>query len=298
MKLPFATLDVFTDRRFAGNPLAVVLDADKLDDATMQAIAREFSHPETVFVLNPAAPTSTARIRIFTPDMELPFAGHPTVGSALVLALLGRGDAGSVVLEEKIGPIQCTVAPAGTDRGHARFLLPDLPRGAGAAPTSAAIAAALGISVNDIGFEHFVPARWSVGNAFTFVPVRGLDVIRRCRINEAAWDQAFEVGGRTSAFVFCGETIDPANNFHARMFAPRFGVTEDPATGSAAAALAGVCVRTLALNEGEYRFAIEQGYEMGRPSLIELTLTMRGGTLRLATVGGPAVVVAEGTIEA
>jgi trans-2,3-dihydro-3-hydroxyanthranilate isomerase len=297
MKLPFATLDVFTEKRFAGNPLAVVLDADQLDSETMQSIAREFGHPETVFVLKPDNLGSTARARIFTPSTELAFAGHPTVGTALVLALLGRGDAGNIVLEEKIGVIHCTVSPNG-DRGHARFLLPDLPRGAGSPAPTVAIAAALGLSVNDIGFDRFVPARWSVGNAFTFVPVRNLDAIRRCRVNEAAWDPAFELGGRTSAFVYCGETLDPANQFHARMFAPRLGVAEDPATGSAAAAMAGLLVRTLALDQGEHRFAIEQGHQMGRPSLIELTLTMRSGLLRLATIGGSAVVVTEGTIEA
>ncbi len=297
MKLPFATLDVFTDQRFSGNPLAVVFDADKLKTEAMQSIAREFGHPETVFVLKPEALGSTARVRIFTPGAELGFAGHPTVGTALILALRGHGDNGTIVLEEKIGVIQCTVTPGGADRGHARFLLPDLPRGAGAAAPGAALAAALGLSVNDIGFERFVPARWSVGNAFTFVPVRNLDAIRRCRVNEAAWDQAFELGGRTSAFVFTGETINPANQFHARMFAPRLGVVEDPATGSAVAAMAGLCVRTLSLDQGEHRFVVEQGYEMGRPSLVELTLTLRSGTLRLATVGGPAIVVTEGTIE-
>jgi trans-2,3-dihydro-3-hydroxyanthranilate isomerase len=298
MKLPFATLDVFTDKRFAGNPLAVVLDADELQAETMQSIAREFGYPETVFVLKPDALGSTARVRIFTPATEMAFAGHPTVGTALVLALLGRGDAGNIVLEEKIGVIHCTVKPQGDRSGHARFLLPDMPRGAGSPAPTVAIAAALGLSVNDIGFDRFVPARWSVGNAFTFVPVRDLEAIRKCRVNDPAWDAAFELGGRTSAYVFCGETLDPANQFHARMFAPRLGVLEDPATGSAVAAMAGLCVRTLALDQGEHRFVVEQGHAMGRPSLIELVLTMRSGLLRLATIGGSAVVVTEGTIEA
>jgi|SRR5262245_40598318 len=298
MKLPFATLDVFTDQRFAGNPLAVVFDADQLDDARMQAIAREFGHPETTFVLAPANAGSTARVRIFTPAVELPFAGHPTVGTALVLALKGRGDSGAVVLEQQIGLIHCTAAPDGADGGHARFVLPELPRGAGAAPGRPAMAAAIGLSEDDIGFEHLVPARWSVGNAFTFVPVRNLDAVRRCRVDDAKWDDAFETGGRTAAFVFCGETINTENNFHARMFAPRLGVVEDPATGSAAAAFSAYCARSLSLRDGVHRFTIEQGYEMGRPSLIELTFTMRGGRLVSASVGGPAVVVTEGTIEA
>src|SRR5215813_7937354 len=108
MKLPFATLDVFTEKRFTGNPLAVVFDADGLGDATMQTIAREFGHPETVFVLKPEAAGSTARVRIFTPAVELPFAGHPTVGTALILALKGHGQTSTIVLEEKIGIVRCT----------------------------------------------------------------------------------------------------------------------------------------------------------------------------------------------
>src|SRR5262249_17637548 len=167
MKLPFATLDVFSEKRFAGNPLAVVFDADDLEAETMQAIACEFGYPETVFVLKPDSFTSTARVRIFTPYTELPFAGHPTVGTALVLALRGLGELGTIVLEEKIGVIHCTVSlDANENRGHARFLLPDLPRGAGSPAPTLAIAKALGLSVNDIGFDRFVPARWSVGNAF------------------------------------------------------------------------------------------------------------------------------------
>src|SRR5947208_2024547 len=177
---------------------------------TMQSIAREFGHPETVFVLKPDNLGSTARVRIFTPATELAFAGHPTVGTALVLALLGRGDAGNIVLEEKIGVIHCTVSPQGDRGGHASFLLPDLPRGAGSPAPTVAIASALGLSVNDIGFDRFVPARWSVGNAFTFVPVRNLDAIRKCRVNDAAWDHAFGLGGRTPASVFCGDTHDAA----------------------------------------------------------------------------------------
>jgi trans-2,3-dihydro-3-hydroxyanthranilate isomerase len=297
MKLPFATLDVFTDRRFAGNPLAVVFDADGLDDARMQTIAREFGHPETVFVLRPEA-GGTARVRIFTPSVELPFAGHPTVGTALILALKGHGDAGKIVLEEKIGLVHCTAAPAGADGGHARFLLPELPKPAGTAAPSAAIAAAIGLAAEDIGFENLTPMRWSAGNTFTFVPVRGLDAIRRCKPVESRWDEAFDVGGRSQAYVFCRETVEAANSFHARMFALRLGLTEDPATGSAAAAFAGLAAQALSLGDGKHPLTIEQGYERGRPSVMEVLLTLRDGKLAAASVGGPAVVVTEGTIEA
>jgi trans-2,3-dihydro-3-hydroxyanthranilate isomerase len=291
MKLPFATLDVFTAQRFAGNPLAVVFDADGLDDVTMQKVAREFSHPETVFLLRPMA-GGTARVRIFTPVLELPFAGHPTVGTALLLALKGRDS--DIVLEEKIGPIKCSARPNGADRGSARFALPDLPKPEGAPASRETIAAALGLKPDDIGCKHLVPARWSLGNAFTFVPVRDLDAIRRCRVDNAKWDDAFE--GRSAAYVFCRDTVD-ANDFHARMFAPRLGVIEDPATGSAAAAFAGLCAQALSLGNGEHHFVIEQGYEMGRPSLIELQLTMKDGKLTTASIGGQAVVVTEGMIE-
>lgn len=297
MNLKFATLDVFTATRFAGNPLAVVFDGDGVDGATMQAVAREFSHPETVFVLKPEAAGNTARVRIFTPARELSFAGHPTVGTALALALR-RGAGGDIVLEEKIGPVKCRVTPEGNDRGLASFVIPELPKQAGTPAPRATIAAALGLSVGELGFDGHPPSKWSVGNAFTFVPVRNIDAVRRSRIEDARWDAAFEAGGSTNAFVFCRETLDKAHSFHARMFAPRLGVREDPATGSAAAAFAGFCASSLSLGDGGHRFVIEQGFEMGRPSLIELGVTMARGALSSATVGGPAVIVTEGTIEA
>jgi trans-2,3-dihydro-3-hydroxyanthranilate isomerase len=296
MKLSFATLDVFTATRFAGNPLAVVFDADDLDGSTMQAIAREFSHPETVFVLKPQAASSTARVRIFTPVMELTFAGHPTVGTALALALRRRSG-NDVALEEKIGLVKCSVFPEGTDRGRANFIIPALPNEAGAPASREAIAAAIGLAAGDIGFDNHQPSKWALGNAFTFIPVRNIDAVRRSHIDEARWDAAFESGGRSFAFIFSGETEDKAHDFHARMFAPRAGVREDPATGSAAAAFAGFCARSLSLGNGEHRFVIEQGFEMGRPSLIELGVIMRSGALSSASVGGPAIIVTEGTIE-
>ncbi len=297
MKLNFVTLDVFTATRFAGNSLAVVFDADALESARMQAIAREFNHPETVFVLKPKAAGSTAQARIFTPALEMPFAGHPTVGTALALAL--RRSAGNdIVLEEKVGLLQCRAAAEGTDRGRASFVIPVLPSQAGAAASREALAAALGIGVDDIGFDGHQPSKWSAGNTATFVPLRSIDAVRRCRINDAQWDEAFARGGPSFAFVFCNETEDKANDFHARMFAPAYGIREDPATGSAAAAFVGFCATALSLGDGEHRFVIEQGFEMGRPSLIELGVTMRGSALASATVGGPAIIVTEGTIEA
>jgi trans-2,3-dihydro-3-hydroxyanthranilate isomerase len=294
MRRRFFTLDVFTDRRFTGNPLAVVLEPDGLDTDAMQAIAREFGHPETVFVLPPADKANRARLRIFTPTRELQFAGHPTVGTAV---LLGRLDGGAgeraIVLEEGIGAVRCRVAPIDELRGQAAFDIPSLPSESGPAPATDAIATALGVDTRDIGFGAFRPARWTAGNAFVFVPVSGLAAIRRARPDAAR----FEALG-SPAYVFCGETLDTGHDYRARMFAPQFGIAEDPATGSAAAAFAGVIATQARPVDGKHEVVVAQGYEMGRPSRIEIGIAIKGGTLASATVGGDAVIVTEGTIEA
>jgi trans-2,3-dihydro-3-hydroxyanthranilate isomerase len=300
MRRRFVTLDVFTSERFAGNPLAVVLEAERLDGAAMQAIAREFNLPETVFVLDPAEPRNRARLRIFTPRIELPFAGHPTVGTAVLLARLdGGADRREIVLEEGVGPVACTVEPIDADRGRARFELPREPEQiSDELPNLTSIAAALGLTLDDLGDDKFLAGNWSAGNPFTFIPLRGRDAVARSQPDPGKWDQAFGPDDPAGVFVFCRETVARGHHFHARMFAPRLGVPEDPATGSAAAAFAGVIARFASPPDGEHEFVIEQGYEMGRPSLMRLHLAIRNGQLVAASVGGEAVVVAEGTIEA
>jgi trans-2,3-dihydro-3-hydroxyanthranilate isomerase len=293
MRRRFVTLDVFTAERFAGNPLAVVLDAQGLDTLAMQAMAREFNLSETVFVLPVSDRVHRARIRIFTPGRELPFAGHPTVGTAVLLARIdGGAEPRDLVLEEGIGAVPCHVAPSGGG-GFARFDLAKLPEEIGSAADSTMIAAALGLDPSDLGFDGFVPAKWSAGNAFTFVPLRGRAAVARSRPDIGRWDAAF---GSSGAFLFCGETVAAQNAFYARMYAPGAGIYEDPATGSAVAALAGLVAGTL--GDGEHALGIEQGYDMGRPSLIRLALTIRERKLAAASIGGDAIVVSEGTIEA
>jgi trans-2,3-dihydro-3-hydroxyanthranilate isomerase len=300
MRRRFVTLDVFTDRRFAGNPLGAVLEPDGLDTDTMQAITREFGYPETIFVFPPADPKHRARVRIFTPAREVPFAGHPTVGAAVLLARIDGGSgARPMTIEEGIGPVQCTADPKSPDHGSALFVVPQLPAPTTGAPDNAAIAAALGVAPGDVGFDDFVPGRWSAGNPFTFIPLKSLGAVRRCRADLALFEATFATADRPGmTFLFCRETDDPGHDFHARMYAPGMGVPEDPATGSAAAAFAGVLAAHGRLGDGEHAVAIEQGYEMGRPSLLRLSLTMRAGALASARVGGDAVVVCEGTIEA
>ena len=294
----FVTLDVFTSRRLAGNPLAVVLDSDALDTGGMQAIAREFNLSETVFVLPPSKPDARARLRIFTPSREIAFAGHPTVGAAVLLGALQRDGATEFMLEENIGPIRCAVEPIDSDTGRARFEVPQQPAPGDAIEDAAAIAAALCLTLDDLGGDGLAPATWSAGNPITFVPVRGRDAVERAAVDNTRWEQGFPANERPIAFVFCRETVEAGHDFHARMFAPALGVPEDPATGSAAAALAGMLAHTGDLPDGAHRFTIEQGYEMGRPSVMVLDMTMRRGGLHAAWVGGEAVRVLEGTIAA
>ena len=298
MRRRFVTLDVFTAKRFAGNPLAVVLEPEGLDTGAMQQIAREFNLSETVFVQPPENTAQRAKLRIFTPASELPFAGHPTVGTAVLLGGLDGGtQPREFVLELGVGPVRCNVAP-GSDGGRAVFDLPKLPENIGAAADDTTIAAALGIDIADIGVEGMRPSRWSAGAPYSLVPLRDLAAVGRCTVNPVAWKKAFGFDLHAAAYVFCRETAQGDHAFHTRMFAPSAGISEDPATGSAAAAFAGYLAAHGGYKDGEHLVRIEQGYEMGRPSLIELTLKVGGGKLSAASIGGSAVLVMEGAIEA
>jgi trans-2,3-dihydro-3-hydroxyanthranilate isomerase len=297
----YAILDVFTEKAFTGNPLAVVIDCDGLDGARMQAIAREFNLSETVFVGTPENRRHSARLRIFTPLQELTFAGHPTIGAAVLLALDDAGDSPGaheavLLLEEKIGPVRCGVFLKGAGAGRAIFDLPTEPVALASDLDREAVANALSLLPGEVGFENHVPSVFSAGVAFAFVPVRNLDAIARARPNRATWRDAFT--SAAAAFVYCRETETIARDFHARMFSPTMGIEEDPATGSAVAALAGAIMHFDAPGPGSHRFVVEQGFEMGRPSLISLEIDVAGGRIDGARIGGDAVVVARGTLNA
>jgi trans-2,3-dihydro-3-hydroxyanthranilate isomerase len=298
MRRRYFTLDVFTTKRLAGNPLAVVLEPDGLDTATMQAVAHEFNLPETVFVFTPEEKAHRARLRIFTPGRELQFAGHPTVGTAVLLGTLdGRSGVRQMILAEGVGPVTCTVEPKG-EGGRARFKLPREPERIEPVADALNIAEALGLSLDDLGFGNFAPENWTAGNPFTFVPVHGLEPIGRARPDMAKWPEVFGTEAPVGAFLFCPEVVEKGSSFHARMFAPGAGIPEDPATGSAAAAFAGLLAASGEFGDGEHTVTIEQGYEMGRPSQIRLLLTMGKGRLTAASIEGDAVLVSEGAIEA
>ncbi len=288
----FATLDVFTTERLAGNPLAVVLDAEGLDGAAMQAIAREFNLSETVFVLPPSEPRHRARLRIFTPARELPFAGHPTVGTAVFLAMQDPpvADARAFGLEEEIGIVPCIVEtlPDGSG-GRARFRLPTMPDDLGPGPEPEVLAALLGLEPGAIGFGRHRPSRHGTGPRFTCVPVASvahLDGIRPASAPEEG----------DGLYLYAPDPEATGLAFRTRMFAPGMGIAEDPATGAAAAAFAGVLMQFETLGEGSHDVAIAQGQAMGRPSRIDLQVTVENGALRAVEIGGSAVLVTQGRL--
>ncbi len=299
LKRPYYLLDVFTETPLAGNPLAVVLESAGLDASRMQKIACEFNLSETVFLFDPHDPVNTARLRIFTTVKELPFAGHPTVGTAAMLAELRapehlKSRHVGVVLEETIGIVSCTVRRPQGSATLAHFDLPKLPEPVGVPAPEARIAAALGLSEADLGFGAHGPALYSAGLPTVLVPVKDLATIARARPDLALFGETF---GETAVYLYTTETAEKENDLHARMFGPGLGVFEDPATGAAAAALAGALMIFEKPENGDHTVRIEQGFEMGRPSLIELGLDVENGLLRHASIGGPVVIVGPGTLD-
>jgi len=292
LKLDYTLLDVFTSERLSGNPLAVVTKADGLHDDQMQQIAAEFNLSETVFITKPKAERHTAAVRIFTPQVELPFAGHPTVGAAVVLGLETKMSA--IRLEEPIGVITCVIERIDRRTGNARFALPHLPMVAGKAPDKKHIAAALGIEPEDIGYGMQQPSVWSAGVIFYLVPVKGPTALARVRPDRRGWADVFPLG-HNSVYVFCETPDEHANEYAARMFAPGMGLGEDPATGAAAAALIGQLALDAPGGQTEYR--LRQGVEMGRPSLISMQIRKDGDTLTHGGIGGSAVIVGQGSLD-
>jgi trans-2,3-dihydro-3-hydroxyanthranilate isomerase len=298
MSRRYHTLDVFTEVALAGNQLAVVLDSEGLDDSRMQKIAREFNLSETVFVSEPRDPVNTAAVRIFTPAREMPFAGHPTVGTAVLLAHLRapqllRGEDLRVVLEEKVGDVVCVARHRRGQAMAAYFHLPRLPERLGEAPSKASLASDLGLEVEDIGFDRHEPSLFGAGTSNLFVPLRSLAAMARAKPDRKAWG----ANGGPCLYLYTRETTRADSAFHARMFAAGWGVYEDPATGSAVAAFAGAVMAFEPPADGEHMIGIEQGVEMGRPSFISLGLEVRDGALSGATIGGSAVIVATGAID-
>jgi len=297
----FCTLDVFTDTRFGGNQLAVFPDARGLDSDQMATIAREFNLSETAFVLPPDDPAHTRRVRIFTPAGELPFAGHPTIGTAHALAALGHipltGDLTRIVFEEGVGPVPVSIRSRGGVPTFAELSVAKLPETGAPPPSRSALAELLSIEVADLTGGTWSPQSVSTGVPFLFIPVRDRNVLKRARIKLDRWEAILKASWAPEVFVFSRDPERDGSHIRARMFAPGLGIGEDSATGSAAAALGGYLGARDAAKDGTLRWVVEQGFEMGRPSILEVEADKADGKITAIRVGGASVMVSRGEME-
>jgi trans-2,3-dihydro-3-hydroxyanthranilate isomerase len=297
-RLHYHRVDVFTDRAFGGNPLAVFTNGRGLDTETMQAIAKEFNLSETTFVLPPDDPKHDWRVRIFTPGSELPIAGHPTVGTSFVLArehLIPR-DARetNIVLEEGVGPVPVRVEFEGGEPSFAEMTQP-LPAFGAQLEDRRSVAAMLSLEESDL--EVDLPAQIvSCGVSFMYVPLRNLDAARRARPRVDLMERvAEEHGVPPEVIVFTREVEHDGSAVHSRMFAPSLGIPEDPATGAASGPLGCYLVKYGVFPDGN--IVSEQGVEMGRPSFIHIKIESEGEHITAVRVGGRCHFAGEGFIE-
>jgi len=293
----FHIVDVFTSSAFAGNALAVLPDARGLTAAQMQAIAREFNFSETTFVFPDEASASRPRVRIFTPGAELDFAGHPTIGTACALVMHGSLGAdlslpARMILEENVGPIAVDVERRdGVFHGALTIETEiDMPLGA---PSAADAAGVLTVDPADVRQTFFA----GVGLPFCFIELGSESAVDHAAIDRPAWSRALASSWSPHVYLFTGHFED-GGTLYARMFGPALGVEEDPATGSACAALVGALASKSEVSDGDLRLSIRQGIAMGRPSAIEALARKRDGRVASVVVSGAVSAVATGEIEA
>ena len=300
MKLPFCTVDVFTEHRFGGNPLAVFVDAPEISDELMQSIAREFNLSETVFIVKPRDSRAQRRLRIFTPARELPFAGHPTIGAAQVLVEEGlagvSGAGGSFVLEVELGLVPINVTRQKNGAWFVQLTTATLPQEGPAAPAVAQLAKLLNVAESDILQQNDFAQFYSCGVPFLFVPLRDRSVLARVSVDPESSRKLQATAGASQVYAFSYDPEREDSDIRARMFAHEFGIEEDPATGSAAAAFAGYLARRAGKEAGTLQWTIEQGFEMGRPSLIYLEADLAKGAVTAVRVGGTAIRVSDGVL--
>ena len=300
-KFRYLTADVFTDTPFGGNQLAVFPDARGIPEHLLLDVTREFNYSETTFVYPPADPAHTRRVRIFTPGAEVPFAGHPTVGTAHVLAAIGEipltGETTRIVLEEGVGPVPVAIRAKDSVPVFAQLSVAKLPEVGPSSAPRVAIAAVLGLDIADLLDDPWMPQALSCGLPFLFVPLRDLAAVKKARLRMDAWESTLKGAWGSEVFVFARGGERPGSDFHGRMFAPALNVPEDPATGSANAALAGYLAARDPRRDGVLKWRVEQGFEMGRPSILEVEADVAGGNVTAVRVGGASVVMSEGMME-
>jgi trans-2,3-dihydro-3-hydroxyanthranilate isomerase len=299
MRYRYLTADVFTDKPFGGNQLAVFPDAKGLDDEQMFALAREFNFSETTFVFPPEK-GGTRKLRIWTPGGEVPFAGHPTVGTAHVLAEIGEipleGESTSIVFEEQVGPVPVKIRASGGKPVFAQLSVAKLPEIGPPVPTRETLASMLSLEPKDLVGGHFAPQSISCGLPFLFVALKDRAAVKRSRIRVDQWERTLGSAWASMIMVFSRDPEREGSDIRARMYAPGISVPEDPATGSACAALGGYLAARDTRQEGTLRWIVEQGFEMGRPSILEVEVDKSAGAITAVRVGGASVTMSEGSI--
>jgi trans-2,3-dihydro-3-hydroxyanthranilate isomerase len=294
MKYSFHLVDVFSSTPFGGNQLAILPDATGISTQGMQKIAREFNFPESTFVLLKNDSANSYRVRIFTPRAELNFAGHPTIGTACALVMKQHAptvDPIRLILEENIGPVMVDVAQRNGGY-HGTLTLSgkiDVPAGA---PAPEDLAAVLSIEPAEVSQSFFA----GVGLPFCFAQLKSNEAVDRAAVNRAAWTATLSQAWSPNLFFFAGDLRD-GGNLYARMCAPALGIEEDPATGSACAALVGAMASKHDFGGTVYRLSIQQGVSMGRRSEIEAEARKSGGVVASVSVGGATAYIASGEIE-
>jgi trans-2,3-dihydro-3-hydroxyanthranilate isomerase len=297
----YLTCDVFTSVPFGGNQLAVFPDARGIPEGRLLDVTREFNYSETTFVYPPADARHARRVRIFTPGGEVPFAGHPTVGTAHVLAEIGEialtGEMTNIVLEEKVGPVRVAIRAADGRPVFAQLSVAKLPEVLAPPPPSRdELARVLSLEVDDLRGGDWSPQAMSCGLPFLFVPLHDRAAVTRARIRMDAWETVLGNAPVGEIMVFAPGGERAGTDYRARMFAPGLSVPEDPATGSACAALGGYLATRDARRDGTLRWVVEQGFEMGRPSMLHVEADVAQGAVTGVRVGGDTVLVSEGTM--
>jgi trans-2,3-dihydro-3-hydroxyanthranilate isomerase len=297
MQRRYITVDVFTDRAFGGNPLAVVLDAGGLSTAQMQAIACEFNYSETTFVLPPVDPAHDAQVRIFTVRSEIPFAGHPNVGTAFVLATLAAKPPARLLFEEKAGQVPVEVV---IEQGRvvSTELTAPQPLKRLSQLSAGQAAACLSLAAGDVETDGHAPQIVSVGLPFLAVELASREALRRARPDAAAFAKTFPCDGSDAIYLYTRDVPSGEEpcDLQARMFHPgASGLSEDPATGSATAAAAALLADLDSMHDGELKLDIGQGVDMGRPSLLKTRVRKENGAIASVHVGGGCVQMMEGT---
>ena len=304
MAYQFHTADVFTTRAKGGNPLAVIPDARGLSDAQMLAITREFNYSESVFVFPPESAANTRRLRIFTPGGELQFAGHPTVGCAFVLAETGAipmtGRETRIVFEEGAGPVPVTIRCEDGKPVSSQLTAPQMPEIQDPPPRPEVLSEILGLEPSAILADDMIePEAVSCGVPFMFIPLSKPEMLSWVKVDPVKWEEILGGYWAREMFVFSTDAwsgIFEGGHIRARMFAPGLGIGEDPATGSACAALAGFLALRAETRNGTLRWTVDQGVEMGRPCRLDLEVDLKNGRLTAIRVGGESVLVSSGIL--